>query len=100
MKRNRAGAQFSWAEPLRGPHRRYRRLANAANRLGALALAAVVIVAVAQARNGIKWPVAAMLVVLAGFGVGGLVLGRSASREARKLEDEIREIETEAERQL
>ena len=71
MKRNRAGAQFSWAEPLRGPHRRYRRLANAANRLGALALAAVVIVAVAQARNGIKWPVAAMLVVLAGFGVGG-----------------------------
>jgi len=98
--RNRAGAQFGWAAPLRGPHRRYRRLARAAYRLGALALAGVVIATVAQAHKGISWPFALMLVALAALGIGGLVLGRSASREARKLEDEIKQIETEAERQL
>ncbi len=97
---NRAGAQFGWAAPLRGPHRRYRRLASAAYRLGALALAGVVIAIVAQAHKGFRWPFVLMLVALAGLGAAGLVLGRSASKEARKLEDEIKEIETEAERQL
>ena len=97
---SRAAAQYAWAGPLRALHRKYRRLASAATRLGAIALGGTVFVTMAGARTGfqVRWVglVAALIVV----GVGGLLLGRAARVEVSRIEDEMARIEEEATRHL
>ena len=96
----RAAAQYAWTGPLLPQLQRHRRLATAANRLGAIALGSSVVLAVARGRAGVGMVWGAALIALVLVGGVSLLLARAAAREADRLQDEMQEIEDEARRHL
>ena len=97
---SRAAAQFAWTEPLRPLHKRYRKLAAASYRLGAIALGSLVFIAMARSRTGLGKLWIGILCVIAIAGISGLFLGRAAAAKAREVESEIDRLESEAEQHL
>src|SRR5207244_1050032 len=97
---SRAAAQYAWTGPLHPLQKRYQRLAPASLRLGAIAIASLLFIAIARARAGFGTTWIAVLAALAVAGAAGLLLGRAANRAARAVTDEIARIEEEATRHL